>query len=114
TPDQGRIVMSLTVEPDLAAEFLARCPGRLYIGGRWVDAASGEVLDTVNPSTGTVITQIARGGAADVERAVDAARAALSGPWSTFTPARRQNVLLAFADLVERHAAELAYLDVID
>jgi aldehyde dehydrogenase (NAD+) len=106
--------MSLTVEPDLAAEFLARCPGRLYIGGRWVDAASGEVLDAVNPSTGTVITQIARGGAADVERAVDAARAALSGPWSTFTPARRQNVLLALADLVERHAAELAYLDVID
>jgi len=106
--------MTVAVESGVAAEFLGRGPGRLFIGGQWVQAASGEVLETVNPSTGAVITSFARGGPVDVDRAVTAARAALAGPWAAFTPAQRQDVLLALADRVAAHADELSYLDTID
>ena len=51
-------------------------PGKLFIGGEWVDAASGKTFDSVNPATGEVLTQVAEGDAADVDRAVAAARRA--------------------------------------
>src|SRR6266550_8185337 len=49
---------------------------RLFIDGEFVDAASNEVFETTNPSTGEVVAKVARGGKADVERAVAAARRA--------------------------------------
>jgi aldehyde dehydrogenase (NAD+) len=97
-----------------AETFLSGQPKQLYIGGAWQPAADGAVLDTVDPSTGQVIGRFADGGRLDVDRSVAAARRAFEGPWARFTPAQRQNVLLKLADLVEAHAAELAYLDVID
>jgi aldehyde dehydrogenase (NAD+) len=68
----------------------------------------------VNPSTGEVIAQLPEGGADDIDAAVVAARAAFEGPWSTFTPVQRQNVLLRLAELVEQHYGELRMLDVLD
>ena len=51
-------------------------PNQLFIGGNWVDALSGETFTTLNPATGEVLAEVASGGAADVDRAVVAARAA--------------------------------------
>ena len=69
-----------------------------------------QVLDVLDPCTGGVLAQVSKGTAADVDRAVAAARAALPG-WRTRTPGDRAAVLAAVADLVEEHAEELAQLE---
>src|SRR3981189_3479394 len=57
-------------------------PTKLLINGRWVGSASGKTFPTINPSTGEVITQVAEADAADVDKAVAAARAAFEkGAW---------------------------------
>ena len=89
-------------------------PRRLLIGGEHVDAVSGECFETVNPANLRVITTVARAGAADVDRAVAAARAALAGPWGSMNPDRRQRVIMRLSELVEEHAQELAEIDVTD
>jgi aldehyde dehydrogenase (NAD+) len=86
----------------------------LFIGGAYAPAADGQTFDTVDPATGTVITQVALGGAVDVDRAVAAARAALEGPWAAFGPDKRQQCLMRLADLIVANGDELALLDVID
>src|SRR5579871_4092219 len=56
---------------------------KLLIDGKWVNAASGKTFETLNPSTGEVIAHVAEADKADVDKAVDAARAAFeTGPWS--------------------------------
>jgi aldehyde dehydrogenase (NAD+) len=87
---------------------------QLLIDGRFVDAASGEYFQTLNPSTGEVIAELAHAGQEDVDRAVRAARAAFEGPWSRFKPAERQAVLLRLAELVDREFDELALLDTLE
>ena len=52
---------------------------RNFVGGEWVDAASGETMEVLNPATGEAIAEVPRGGEEDVERAVAAARKALPG-----------------------------------
>jgi gamma-glutamyl-gamma-aminobutyraldehyde dehydrogenase len=92
-----------------------RFPTRAFIGGRSVDAASGKTFSTENPANGKTIARIAECGVEDVERAVQAARASFEkGSWSRRPPAERKHVLLRFAELVERHADELALLDTIE
>ena len=105
---------SLVTYPESVAKFLGGDPKRLLIDGEWVSPVAGASLPTVNPSTGEVIAQIADAGREDVDLAVAAARAAFEGPWSRFTPVQRQNLLLAFADLIEENEAELTMLDVLD
>lgn len=88
---------------------------RLLIDGQWVASASGETFETRNPATGDVLALIARGGAEDIDRAVAAARRAFeSGPWSRFTPADRQALLLRLADLLERDAEDFARTDTLE
>jgi len=94
--------------------FLNGKPKRLFIDGRWVEAASGKTFDSVNPSTGEVLASVAEGGSEDIDRAVEAARGAFDGPWRKFKPFDRQNLLLKLADLVEQHFEELAMLDTLD
>jgi gamma-glutamyl-gamma-aminobutyraldehyde dehydrogenase len=90
-------------------------PQGLFIGGRWVEPAAGERLNVVSPIDGKAIGTIAAGGAEDVDRAVAAARAAFEkGAWSRAAPAQRRKVLLRLADLIEKHALELAVLGVRD
>ena len=93
---------------------LAGTSKMLLIDGQWVPALSEKTFESINPSTGEVIAQIAEGDAADIDLAVAAARRAFTGPWRKFTPAQRQNVLLKLADLVQEHADELRLLDVVD
>lgn len=94
--------------------FLDGKPKRLFIDGKWVEAASGKTFSTHNPATGEVLAEVAEGDAEDIDRAVAAARRAFTGPWSRFRPAERQLLLLKLADLVEQHIEELAALDTLD
>jgi aldehyde dehydrogenase (NAD+) len=87
---------------------------KLFIGGKWVEAASGRTLPTFDPATGQCLGHIAEGDAQDVDAAVRAARAALDGPWKTFKPYDRQLLLLRLADLVERHFDELVMIETLD
>ena len=85
----------------------------LWIGGRWQEPASGEYFETDNPYTCEVWARIARGGTADVESAVKAARLAQS-TWSALKPNERARALVRAADLIEKHAEHLATLEVRD
>ena len=87
---------------------------KMLIGADWVESMSGETLDVFNPSTGEVVAQSAAGSAADVDRAVVAARAALVGPWSKVTPIQRGRMIAKLAELVERDAERLARLESLD
>lgn len=88
---------------------------KAFIDGHWVDAEDKAVFDNLNPATGTLLNRIAACSAADLDRAVIAARKAFeTGVWSGLAPKERKKVLLRFADLVEKNAAEIALLDSID
>ncbi len=89
-------------------------PGRLFIGGEWVDAASGRTFETVNPATEEVLTTVAEAGPEDVDRAVSAARAAFEGGWRTTPPAKRARILNRTAELILAHRDELAELETLD
>ncbi len=68
----------------------------------------------VDPATGTEIERIADSTPEEVDAAVERAQAALEGDWGASTPAERQQVLLRWADLLERHADELCELEVAE
>lgn len=86
-----------------------------FIDGKFVDAASGETFDCVNPATGAVLTQVASCDAEDIDRAVGAARRAFdAGSWSRTAPGDRKAVLLKLADLIRENLEEMALLDSLD
>ena len=80
------------------------------VGGEWVDAASGETMEVLNPSTGEVIAEVPSSSAEDVERAVEAARKALP-TWLDKTPKDRMELLLKLADVIDDNADELTQLE---
>ncbi len=98
------------IHSDLQA-FLRKSPHKLLIGGQWLPAASGKTFEAYDPATGEAIARVAEAAAEDVDRAVKAARAALDGPWAKMSPAERERVLHRAADLIEKHAEELAQLE---
>ena len=83
-------------------------PLKLFVGGQFVDSASGRTFATEDPATGGKIADVAEGDAEDVDRAVKAARAALEGPWAKIRPTDRGRLLERLAVLIEDHADELA------
>src|SRR5580658_9047492 len=88
---------------------------KLLINNRWVDSESGKTFGTINPSTGEEICQIAEADAVDVEKAVKVARAAFEhGPWRKMQASDRGRLLHRLADLIEKHADELAALEALD
>src|SRR5579872_1070181 len=99
----------------LAASKTKIEPGRLLIGGEWVVTA--KTFDTINPATGEVITQVAEAGAAEVDRAVKAARKAFDergGPWQKMSASERGKLLWRLADLLEKNIEEFAELETLD
>ena len=86
----------------------------VFIGGRWQPCTSGETLPLFDPSDGTLLAQIARGAAADIDAAVTAAQAALDGAWGQVTAAERGRVLLRMSARVLEQADELARLEALD
>ena len=99
---------------DAARSFVSQGPHRLLIGGDWVEAADGGSFETIDPSTGEAICEVAQGGAEDVDRAVKAARAALEGDWSTMPAAGRERLMNLLADLLEANSEEFAQLESLD
>jgi len=92
--------MSITTIPEL----------RNLVGGELIAGVDGATRDVLNPATGEVIARVPEGTAADVQRAVAAARAARID-WRDTTPGRRQEVLLEMAAVIDRQADELAALE---
>ena len=86
---------------------------QLFIGGRFVDAESGETLATLNPHDTSVIADVAMAGKADIDKAVAAATKAFPA-WSRLAAADRGRILLKLADLIEANAEELARLESLD
>ena len=90
-------------------------PSLAFIDGSFCPAADGAVFETINPATATPLAVVSHCGAADVDRAVRAARRAFNeGGWSRAAPEHRKSVLLKLADLVRQHAEELATLESLD
>ncbi|MBP6899172.1 MAG: aldehyde dehydrogenase family protein [Burkholderiaceae bacterium] len=82
-----------------------------FINGQWVAAADGRTLPVIDPSTGESFDTLARGGAADIDAAVAAARAALSGPWGKLTATERGRILSRMSALMLERAEVLAQLE---
>jgi gamma-glutamyl-gamma-aminobutyraldehyde dehydrogenase len=88
---------------------------QLFIDGGFRGAASGERYETLNPATGRHLADIARGGPADVDAAVAAARrAADDGRWSRLNPGDRKRILIRWADLIEAHGQEIGLIETLD
>jgi aldehyde dehydrogenase (NAD+) len=90
-------------------------PGRLLIDGQWVEGS--KKFDTINPATGEVLTQVVEASAADVDRAVTAARKAFddrNGAWRKMSASERGRLIWRLADLVEKNVEELAELETLD
>ncbi|HSW03426.1 aldehyde dehydrogenase family protein [Aquabacterium sp.] len=86
----------------------------VLIGGVWRSAAGGETLPLINPNDGSLLAQIARGGAADIDAAVQTAQAALEGDWGRLSAAERGRLLLRISARVLEQADELARLEALD
>ena len=83
-----------------------------YIDGEWAAAASGRTLDVIDPATRQVIARVPDSGAADVDRAVRAARRAFDeGGWPETSARERGRILFRLADYVRRHAGRLAEIE---
>ncbi|HEX2168005.1 MAG TPA: aldehyde dehydrogenase family protein [Longimicrobiales bacterium] len=88
---------------------------RLLINGEWTDAVGGKKFETLNPATGESLAEVAEGEAADIDRAVAAARAAFrADSWRRMDAADRGAILWRMADIVEQRADALARLEVLD
>ena len=88
---------------------------QILINGEWVDASDGATTNLVNPATEETLCDVARASADDVESAVAAARAALgSKAWTRMGGAGRAKCLWKLADLVERDAEEIAWLETVN
>jgi aldehyde dehydrogenase (NAD+) len=104
-----------SVMPSPAEQRVPISAKKLLINNRWVESESGKTFATINPATGEEICQIAEADAADVEKAVRSARAAFDkGPWRKTNASDRGIMLNKLADLIERHADELAALESLD
>ncbi|MBB6581153.1 aldehyde dehydrogenase [Ralstonia solanacearum] len=103
-----------------AAEYAAiarkmALPTQAFIDGAFVCSVSGNTFQTTNPATGEVLAEIAACDARDVDIAVARAKAAFEdGRWHRRSPGQRKATLLRFADLLERHAHELAVMESLD
>lgn len=89
--------------------------GRAFIGGKRCAAASSETFETLNPSSGQVLAEIAQCDAKDIDLAVASARDAFeTGVWSRAAPSHRKAVLLRLAQLIEENTDELALLEALE
>ncbi|CAN5917952.1 aldehyde dehydrogenase family protein [soil metagenome] len=100
-PDSNRVEIPFTTH-------------QVLIAGRWQDAANGQTLTLDNPSDGTPLARIARGTAADIDAAVQAAQDALDGDWGRLTAAERGRLLGAVGRKVLENVELLAMLEALD
>jgi aldehyde dehydrogenase (NAD+) len=86
----------------------------LFIDGEFADPASGSSFKTISPSTEEVLAEVAEGDAADVDRAVRAARRAYDKVWSKLPGAERGKYLFRIARIIQERSRELAVLETLD
>ena len=96
-----------------ARQFVDAGPQGHWIGGEQVPSADGRSFETIDPATGEPICEVAHAGAADVDRAVSAARAALD-PWGRLSPSKRAGLMYTLAELIKANLSELAELESLD
>jgi len=95
-------------------ERAPKIPERLTDNDQFTEAKPGQTLSIINPFDENVVTaNVHVAGKADVDDAVSAAEAALVGQWGSFTGAQRAATLNKFAELLEKNAERLAYLDAV-
>jgi len=100
--------------PSKAAAAFLRGPHRLFIGGAWADATGSREIAVENPARGEVIATIRAASAADLDKAVLAARASFECGWGRLHGSERAAIMLRFAELLDRNAelfAEIVTLD---
>src|SRR4051794_693645 len=114
--DIGAYHAAMAVAEDLdVAKFLRDQPKKLFIGGRWVEAESGKLFEVEDPATGEQLATVAEAQAADVDRAVAAARNSFDrATWRDLPPAERAKVLWKVGDMIEERADEFAQLETLD
>jgi aldehyde dehydrogenase (NAD+) len=100
--------------PKMQTLPLLGATNHVFVGGHWRDGATRETLPLVNPSDGSVLARIARGNAADIDAAVQAAQAALAGEWGRLTAADRGRALMRLSLRVLAAADDLAQLEALD
>src|ERR1700735_686445 len=87
---------------------------KCFIDGRWVEPQSRQRLPIEDPSRGVEIGAIARGEAADINAAVEAASQALAGDWGKLTATERGRLLAKLAELITERVDELAHIEALD
>ena len=87
---------------------------QMLIDGQWCAASGGAAFDCIDPSTGLPWARIPEATYADVNRAVEAAAAALDGPWGAMTPTQRGKHLARLADLLTAHSEEIGRIETRD
>jgi aldehyde dehydrogenase (NAD+) len=89
--------------------------GQLLIDGKWREGESGETMQTLDPTTEGVITEVVKGSPADADAAVDAAyRAFEEGPWARMHLEARCKILFKIADLLDERAEDFALREAMD
>jgi phenylacetaldehyde dehydrogenase len=108
--------MTLAFDAPRIQEVVGSLSRKMLINGEWVDAASGQTFDSINPATEEVLASVAYGQAEDADRAVRAARAAFEdgAPWRTMPHGQRGRVLHKLGDLILEHLEEFALLESLD
>jgi aldehyde dehydrogenase (NAD+) len=86
----------------------------LFIDGEFVEPATGKTFKTVNPATEEVLAAVSEAGAADVDRAVKAARRAQTQVWGPMPGAERAKYLYRLARVIQERSRELAVLETLD
>lgn len=103
-----------SAEWTVALEFLAR-RHRHLVDGKWLDSVSGKTFAVTDPSTGKTIAHVAEASDEDVALAVAAARRAFDGErWTRIAPTERARIMNRIADLLDRHADEIAIIETLD
>jgi aldehyde dehydrogenase (NAD+) len=107
--------MDLTYAPALESAAIAAIAPRyrMFVDGAFVDGG-GDDLTSVNPATGEALTTVSTASAADVDRAVAAARTAYEGPWSRMGGAERGKYLFRIARAIAERSRELAVAETLD
>ncbi len=87
---------------------------KMLIGGEWVAASDGGTFETFDPASGKVWARVPEATEADVDRAVRAADAALTGPWGAMTPTERGKCLRRLGDLLSENSEALGRVETRD
>ncbi len=108
--------MTVMQEKELLCKEWLKKPKKLLINGKWVEPKTGKYFKTYNPATEEVLSEVAEGGKEDVDMAVKAARQAFEDGrfHRKMSAAQRARCMYKLADLIEKHADELAELETLD